>query len=205
MKVNEYFASIQGEGPLVGEPTIFIRLSGCNLKCDFCDTKYHKDVMKFSMKELVQYISESRIKSITFTGGEPTIQENNIMFHQLLSAYDDFHLAIETNGTILTKFVWDTIVISPKKERIDKDVLQRYVAMENTYFKFVYESKNNKWWEKLIRELEIPSEKIYIMPEGATKKEQEEKMIEVWNYCIRKGYNFSPRIHVLVWDKKKGV
>jgi 7-carboxy-7-deazaguanine synthase len=205
MKVSEIFQGLQGEGPLIGKPTIFIRLSGCNLSCEWCDSKYHTRAIKFNMAELVKFISDSNIKSITYTGGESTLQESDIEFKNLIREFDDYHLALETNGTIMTKFVWDTIVVTPKKQKINKYVLKKYAQMENTYFKFVYENKNDRWWEKLIDELKIIKERIYIMPEGATKVEQAKKMQEVWEYCVREGFNFSPRLHVLIYDKKRGV
>lgn len=74
---------------------------------------------------------------------------------------------------------------------------------DNVRFKFVYES--SKWWEKVINKLHIPQNQVYIMPEGKTRKEQLQKMPGVIEYCKLKGYNFTPRLHVLAYNKKRGV
>ena len=73
MKVNEIFYSLQGEGVFTGAAAIFVRLAGCNLHCDFCDTK-HEDYTIFTEEEIVKAISDYPAKHVVITGGEPTLQ-----------------------------------------------------------------------------------------------------------------------------------
>jgi len=206
MKISEIFQAIQGEGPEMGKPTIFVRFSGCNLNCKFCDTKYHKNGKEMNEEDVINEIKKHSIKNITFTGGEPLLQEYDIdrIINNLGWKYN---YSIETNGTLISMLYpgYDVMVISPKKNNINNECINLYKNWKNTYFKFVYENKNDLWWEKLIEKYEIDKKKIYIMPEGATREEQLNKMSEVIEYCIQKGYKFSPRIHVLTYNKKRGV
>lgn len=204
MKVNKIFAGIQGEGSETGTPTIFIKLSGCNLKCEFCDSKYHTEFTEMDFDEIYEQIKTYNIKHITFSGGEPTLQNEelvNFIGKKLL----DYTIAIETNGTIVATPSYDKIVISPKKQGINLTTLKYYSEIPIATFMFVYENGKDLWWEKVIKECSIPKNKIYIMPEGETKRKQLKKMPEVMKYCLKKGYKFSARLHVLAYDTNRGI
>lgn len=205
MKVCEIFSAISGEGPEAGTPTIFLRLSGCNLSCDFCDTKYHTEGKEYELGDVENGILESGTGfHVTVTGGDPVCQDDEMKM--LMCEYlPNFKWSLETNGTIYTTCPYETIVISPKKQRIEEGILKRYAYMKNTYFKFVYENKDDLWWEKVIKDCYILKERIYIMPEGATREEQLKKMPEVMEYCLKKGYKFGGRLHVLAYSDKRGV
>ena len=107
MKICEYFTSISREGITSGEPSIFLRLSGCSLSCPYCDTKYHvngyeRDIFEFT-NEFVEYCLDKRgkfgIKNIIITGGEPLLQREEL--NVLLNILDPwFEIRIETNGSI---------------------------------------------------------------------------------------------------------
>lgn len=205
MRVNEIFKSLQGEGPEIGQPTIFLRLTGCNLKCKFCDTAYARcegKIMK--VNEVKDKIESLKCNHVTITGGEPLLQENQI-YKLLTQLKADVKVSLETNGTVHTSLPVDIIVISPKKQKIDSKILKKYSQNSDAYFKFVYEDKNNKWWESIIFSLKLPLDRVYIMPEGKTRKEQLNKLGEVAEYCIKKGYRLSLRAHVLAWDNRRGV
>ena len=207
MRVCEIFGpSIQGEGPEAGTPTIFLRLSGCNLSCNFCDTKYHKDGKEMSDNELEDIVNnflKRGVRHITVTGGEPVLQEKELS--SFLSVFEDCKLSLETNGTLLTHIPYHTIVVSPKKQSLNFDVLKQYSNHPNAYFKFVWENENDKWWENVISRVGINKERVYIMAEGKTRDEQLIKMPIVMDYCISKGYKFTPRIHVLAYNDRRGV
>jgi 7-carboxy-7-deazaguanine synthase len=114
---------------------------------------------------------------------------------------------METNGTIFNRnSLWflDNINCSPKKQSINIEVLKQMMEY-NIRFKFVYEDKDDLWFEKIIEELKIDKKQIWIMPIGKTKEEQEEKMKEVIEYCKEKGFNFCPRVHILVYGDKRGT
>lgn len=112
MRVNEIFYSIQGEGAHTGEAAIFVRFSGCNLKCDFCDTK-HQTYQDFTEEEIVAQIAKYPANWVIITGGEPTLQLT-------ASLIDKIHnlgkrVAIETNGTRETPRNADWVTVSPKE------------------------------------------------------------------------------------------
>ena len=112
-KVNEIFYSLQGEGFHTGMPAVFVRLSGCNLSCDFCDTQ-HNDGKDMTAHEIVEEVcGYPPCGRVIITGGEPTV-------HDLSSICDALHdkgyaIHIETNGTLPVKGDVDWVTCSPKE------------------------------------------------------------------------------------------
>ena len=98
MRVNEIFYSLQGEGLHTGTPAVFLRLSGCNLKCPFCDTK-HESFTEMTEEEIVEKVSAYLSRTIVITGGEPMLQLNASLTRLLHKA--GFTIHIETNGSRL--------------------------------------------------------------------------------------------------------
>lgn len=95
LRVNEIFDSIEGEGKRAGQLVTFIRLTGCNLRCSYCDTEYaFAEGKDFSIKEIMEQIHHNKV---TLTGGEPLLQANVL---QLLAALHGHEVNIETNGSI---------------------------------------------------------------------------------------------------------
>lgn len=113
LRVNEIFYSLQGEGGRTGEPSIFIRLSKCNLACSFCDTEYETGV-KMTIEEVLEHISQFTCKWIIWTGGEPTLQ----LTDEVIEIFKNkgYKQAIETNGTRRVPNGLDYITCSPKQE-----------------------------------------------------------------------------------------
>lgn len=100
MRINEIFYSLQGEGVLIGTPTIFIRTSGCNLRCKWCDTEYaREDYKTMTPDDIVREVKNYSSNHICITGGEPLIQNNmGLLIRLLLNR--GYHISIETNGTV---------------------------------------------------------------------------------------------------------
>ncbi len=114
MRVNEIFYSLQGEGRWAGTPAIFIRLSGCNLKCEFCDT-YHQASKEYSDDEILYEIAHfTPCTHIVITGGEPALQITDDFIGMLQE--HGYYVAIETNGTRALPEGIDWITCSPKFE-----------------------------------------------------------------------------------------
>ena len=113
LKVNEIFSSIQGESTWIGRSTTFVRLTGCNLKCVWCDTSYARDEGKeMTANEIVQQIEKERNMYVCFTGGEPLAQYDSLL--EVLKFMEPFMVSVETNGAVpivqrpnIWKFVMD--------------------------------------------------------------------------------------------------
>jgi 7-carboxy-7-deazaguanine synthase len=212
ISISEIFNGCQGEID-VGLPAVFVRFSGCNLiqsgkACKFCDSLYAEQGTNYDILKLISKISKYDCNNIIITGGESLQQLTGL--EQLVDFFNDkeYNIDIETNGTLFDKFTFDRlshINCSPKQQALNLDILKKINQYPNSRFKFVYESKENKWWENVIKEVNIPHNKVYIMPEGKTREEQLQKSSSVVEYCLENNFNFSPRMHILIYDNKRGV
>lgn len=111
--VNEIFYSLQGEGYHTGTAAVFVRFSGCNLACDFCDTDHRAHVM-MTIDEIVNTVKKYQAPTVILTGGEPTLQSLEGLVDALHSAGRRVH--IETNGTRLVAASIDWVTCSPKPD-----------------------------------------------------------------------------------------
>lgn len=144
-RINEIFYSIQGEGQYAGSPMVFVRFSGCNLSCPFCDTK-HESSCDMTADEILLTIEREiwgyKIKHVPvcFTGGEPTLQIDTSLINLILDKKHEIHL--ETNGTrpIPKMESFKNITISPKSNIIPKSLLARALVMCNVDLKIVYDT-----------------------------------------------------------------
>ncbi len=155
LKVSEVFESLQGEGLGVGEPSLFVRLSGCNLKCPHCDTRFSWSGGKtVDVSELVEVVRSSRLRRVVFTGGEPTLQASSLI--ELANRILEFEtsMTVETNGTLLDEKVIelfnlvDTISLSPKLPSFSGKPMRVETALDicrrfrdKVYLKFVITKK----------------------------------------------------------------
>ena len=214
MKISEIFYSIQGEGSSVGIPMVFIRFGECNLRCTYCDSKYAFKGEDQSLDEVLEEVAKYPVKRVCVTGGEPLLQEE--AFKTLLNALFDlgYFVEVETNGTIRPSSIYDNIMqwnVSPKltnsgndlKDSINKDRLMTYNLLPGI-FKFVIGSEEDfQEAHQLIHELSLQN--IYMMPEG--QKDEDVKKTSLWliEKCKESSYYFSPRLHIWLWEGKKGV
>jgi len=111
-RINEIFYSVQGEGHHVGYPSVFIRLAGCNLACDFCDTNHQQGIL-MSDNDIIHAVNLYRADWIVLTGGEPTLQIDE-RFVDVLRRATGKKVAIETNGTNPVPKGVDWVTVSPK-------------------------------------------------------------------------------------------
>jgi len=230
------FYSLQGEGPSIGRPAIFIRLHMCNLQCDWtkagggrCDTFYtwDKDTKEYwtshffmSFEDILKEIKKYSCKRIVFTGGEPLIQQKQIL--EFTQAYLDseYIVEIETNGTIapsrevLADLSPFCLNCSPKlssagmekKDRIKPEVLQIINNYESSIFKFVVTSiEDLAEIETLVQELKLRSDKIVIMPEGVDVQTLTKRMQELAGVVKLRGWAMIPRLQIFIWGNKRGV
>lgn len=137
IKVSEIFTSFQGEGPYVGTPATFLRLYGCNLNCQWCDT----DISTYEMLSvddvaeiLMTQMEFNNINLLVITGGEPTLQMEEIK-RLIKELPEDIKIQLETNGSIFEYIPEIEYVISPKEDK--ENVFENYYKYDNVFFKFV--------------------------------------------------------------------
>ncbi len=209
----ELFYSIQGEGSRAGTPAVFLRLSGCNLHCSWCDTKYSWAAgTEVPEPELAARISAFACNSLVITGGEPLLQ--TAALEQLLSLLPQhLFVEVETNGTVppspaLVQRVnqWN---VSPKLQHsgneghgIHPSALADFVATQRAWFKFVVCSAAD--WPQ-IAALNLPQERIILMPCATTTHALQQARPAVVDLCLHQRVRFGDRLHVAIWGDKKGV
>ena len=200
MKVNEIFEGIQGEGKFVGTPCLFIRLSGCNRDCSWCDTKYHKQGKEVPLLNIVKVINESKLEGVVWTGGEPCLQREAI--GTVITHTRHKKHMIETNGTITdNKFlmIFDYISFSPKSRKDAKKLID---DMDLTLCHYDI---------KVVTDLRTVGRDMIkystmLMPLTTyNKKKDEEIKKKVWDYCLKYNIKYSPRLQVDVWGMKRRV
>ena len=143
IKVSEIFTSFQGEGPYIGTPATFLRLYGCNLNCEWCDT----DISTYEMLSvddvaeiLITQMEFNNIKLLVITGGEPTLQMDEIK-RLIKELPEDIKIQLETNGSIFEYLPEMEYVVSPKEDK--EKVFENYYKYENVFFKFVITSQED--------------------------------------------------------------
>ncbi len=207
MKINEIFYSLQGEGTQIGLPTVFIRTSGCNLRCDWCDTKYAWDGgEEYTTQEILAEISNHPVKRVCITGGEPLIQDDLLdLIDKLVQSYE---ISIETNGSL------DIGPISKREVHISMDYKtpssgmcekmrdENIDLLKNTdVLKFVIADEDDYGFAKeTIKKLDPSSEIVFQPVHGIDLKDLAEWVIED-GIDVR----VLPQLHKLIWGDKKGV
>ncbi len=159
-KICEIFYSLQLEGSFLGYAACFVRFSMCNLNCYFCDTKYaFNEYTTKSLDEVESIVSKHNCKRIIFTGGEPLLHADFIKaFIELFGRKYEFFL--ETNGTIWIDFAcaFKHIVVSPKLDNIDSNVINKFSALNNVEFKILVEDASSlPRIERFIKEFNLRS------------------------------------------------
>lgn len=135
-RINEIFYSLQGEGYFTGTPAVFLRFSGCNLKCGFCDTR-HEEFTLMSPADIIGNVSKFPSRHIVVTGGEPSLQLDSLLIDMLHE--EGFFIQIETNGTKCLPEGIDWVTCSPKSDaKGNCDVKLRHIDE----LKVVYEGQD---------------------------------------------------------------
>lgn len=218
--ISEIFHSIQGEGPNIGKPAVFLRLFGCNLDCAWCDSKYaltltntktstsNCNSKSYSCDQILKKIQKYPCKHFVITGGEPALQQDALI--PLLEGLKGYYIEIETNGSIKLKInkYLEQINCSPKLKNSGNKpyLLQIKPTNKKTIYKFVVAKKSDvKEIENYIKSNRIPTDKVWLMPEGVNKKVVQERSEWIIEVCKKNGYNFSPRLHIMLYGNKRGV
>jgi len=220
MRIAEIFYSIQGEGLLAGVPSIFIRTSGCNLRCHWCDTPYASwkpEGPEMSIEEILKKISGWDCNHIVLTGGEPMIAPDLPELATVLKKQKK-HITIETAGTIPPNGIpCDLASISPKLSnstppperdpawakkheatRLQPEVISEWIRKYPFQLKFVVSSENDlaEIKDLLSRLPPVPLHQILLMPEGIDVKTLATRSPWLVEICKREGFRFCPRLHI---------
>jgi len=223
LRIAEIFHSIQGEGSLVGVPSVFVRTSGCNLRCAWCDTPYsswHPEGDDWTVERILAAVDAYAARHVVVTGGEPMIAREIVELTRGLRARG-LHITIETAGTVFAPVECDLMSISPKlanstpageleerheRLRIQPDVLRRLMADYDYQLKFVVAQPDDiAEVRDLVRTLDANAVKVILMPEGIDASVLRERGVWLAEICRREGFRFSPRLHVELWGNRRGT
>ncbi len=151
--VNEIFYSIQGESLTTGVPTVFVRLTGCPLRCSYCDTEYaFTEGKKMSFDEIISSVNKYNCKNITVTGGEPLAQKNTLLFLDKIS--NSYEVSLETSNALSIKGINKKITIvldikTPNSNESDKNIIGNYKYLKkDDQVKFVICELEDYYWAK---------------------------------------------------------
>ena len=228
VRISEIFYSIQGEGRLVGTPSLFIRTSGCNLRCVWCDTPYtswRPEGSSWPLAKILHRIDEYAAKHVVITGGEPMLAAE---IEELTAALGRRrkHITIETAGTVLQPVRCDLLSLSPKlanstpwkkqrgkfaamhdERRLNLPVLQSYLDRYDYQLKFVVDSREDFAEIRAVvaRLRNVDPARVLIMAQGTTRRELDEKRGWIVRACLEYGYAFTPRLHIELFGNRRGT
>lgn len=231
MRIAEIFHSVQGEGELTGVPSVFIRTSGCNLRCTWCDTKYaswNPEGKELAVPEIVRHATAFPARHCVLTGGEPMIAKGLRELAGALQAAGR-HITIETAGTIPPEAIaCDLASLSPKlsnstpapgeiaepwrerheSSRLQPEVLRAWIECYPFQLKFVVEDARDLGEiDALLRAIDRPitPAKVLLMPQGidpATLRDREQWLLDV---CLRRGFRYCKRLHIELFGNTRGT
>lgn len=227
MKVAEIFYSVQGEGMLVGVPSVFVRASGCNLRCAWCDTPYaswEPEGEEWPVEAIVEQVCRYPARHVVLTGGEPMIMPDVVALTQALRKAG-LHITIETAGTVYQPVACDLMSISPKlsnstprereggrwaaqheRLRIQPAVLRRLMDCYPYQLKFVIAAPEDFHEVRaLVSELNADPARVLLMPEGTEPVVLRERARWIIELCKQAGYRYTPRLQIEIWGQQRGV
>jgi 7-carboxy-7-deazaguanine synthase len=222
----EIFYSIQGEGPNIGYPAVFLRLYGCNLHCRWCDTRYtwqtnESDASIYSVTMPAALIEKEILKykrpHLIVTGGEPLLQQKALLPLLDNLKKQGFYLEIETNGTRLPESALINIIdrwnVSPKLQSSGEPLQDREIPfcfrafneLPKSDFKFVIQDEVD-FSELLavIKKYSLATEKIILMPEGRNIQQILERSRWLVEFSKTYGFRMSTRLQTLLWGDERG-
>jgi 7-cyano-7-deazaguanosine (preQ0) biosynthesis protein QueE len=226
LKVNEIFGpTIQGEGPSQGKEVMFIRLALCNLHCSWCDTPYTWNWKQYKVADEVHEMDNDVIlkavektRAVVISGGEPFLQQRNLLTLVGELSKREYWIEVETNGTIEPEPLFFTLLnrvnCSPKlsnsgesfETRIKPAVMSWLASSHKVFFKFVVGNKTDMDEVlELVQIFLIDPDRVYLMPLGKTREELARTTEMVRGLATQYGFHFSSRLHVELWGTKRGV
>jgi 7-carboxy-7-deazaguanine synthase len=228
MRIAEIFRSIQGEGRLTGTQSVFVRTSGCNLRCSYCDTPYASwtpEGEDLSVDEIAARVDELACHHVVLTGGEPMLFAELIPLTAGLRSRGR-HITIETAGTLYLPVECDLMSISPKlsnsippperdppwnrrhqQTRHVPGVIRRLLSEYDYQLKFVVDRPEDcREVESYLKEFpEIERARVMLMPQGTDARRLAEKATWLKPYCAGHGLGFCPRRQIEWFGGRRGT
>lgn len=225
-RVSEVYQSVQGEGLLTGTPSVFVRTSGCNLRCWFCDTRFaswEPEGEYLRIDTILQRMQAMSASHVVLTGGEPMIYA---AIGQLCAAIKSrgYHLTIETAGTVYRQVDCDLMSLSPKlrnsaptedagswvathhRRREQLDVVRR--LMKHPYqLKFVVDRPEDagEVQQYLSRLGKVDHRRVLLMPQGVDEPTLERQAAWLVPWCKQHGLQYCPRQHIHWFGNRRGT
>jgi len=229
MKLSELFYSIQGEGKLVGVPSVFVRASGCNLRCVWCDTPYSSwspEGEDVPAKEIARRVAAFGARHVVVTGGEPMIMPDIIELCDLLHR-NQHHITVETAATVFHPAKLDLASLSPKlsnstphdreagrfvamheRQRLNIGVIQKFIDTSPDFqIKFVVSADRDlDEIQEILEQLKnVKPSDVLLMPEGTDAQTLDSRAGWIADICKRTGFRYCPRLHVALYGNKRGT
>lgn len=230
LRISEVFASVQGEGIWVGTPSTFVRVSGCNLRCVWCDTPYaswNPEGPNVAVSDLLSQVAEMGIKHVVVTGGEPMLFDAIEPFLAGLRAAGHT-ITIETAGTVFRDVECDLMSISPKlansipgdeagpgwterheATRLNREPLRALMQRYDYQLKFVVNPEAGddiSEIEALLHTLPtIAPDRVLLMAEGVDAETQLRRQRLLVPLCMERGWRLTPRMHIDLFGNTKGT
>lgn len=231
MLISEVFYSIQGEGELTGVPSVFIRTSGCNLRCAWCDTPYASWTPEGEPRSVAQIVAEVQshrsARHVVLTGGEPMIAKEIRELAAELKKLG-YHLTVETAATVAPDGIaCDLASLSPKllnsapdpvehatwrkkheATRWQPEVVRAWVDAYPYQFKFVVTRPEDiDELEHMLGALkrDVPRHRVLLMPEGISVEKIRTRSGWLAEVCKARGYRYAHRLHLELYGNKRGT
>jgi 7-carboxy-7-deazaguanine synthase len=228
MRIAEIFYSLQGEGRLLGVPSVFIRTSGCNLRCVWCDTPYtswRPEGREWDIREIIREVRKHPARHVVVTGGEPLLAPEIEELTKALKR-NGAHITIETAATIFKPVACDLISLSPKlanstpwtrekgrfakmheERRLNFSVMQEFLDGYDYQLKFVVERRQDfTEIRNLLDRLDgVDPTRVLIMAQGKTSGELRRKAKWIVGLCKLHGYGFTPRLQIDLFGNRRGT
>ncbi|WP_404424573.1 7-carboxy-7-deazaguanine synthase QueE [Nibricoccus sp. IMCC34717] len=230
MLISEIFHSLQGEGELTGVPSVFVRTSGCNLRCRWCDTPYaswNPEGRELAVNEIVAEVQRHPARHVVLTGGEPMLAKG---IRELAAALHTlgYHLTIETAATLPPEAIaCDLASLSPKladstpdaakagawrqrheETRLQPDVIRAWLRHSSYQLKFVVSQPSDvDEIDVLLREIgePVPAHKVLLMPEGTSLEALRGRSGWLAELCKARGFRYAHRLHVELYGNTRGT
>ena len=232
MRISEIFHSIQGEGLLLGVPSVFVRTSGCNLRCRWCDTPYaswNPEGEEMSVSAILRQVKAYDCPHVVLTGGEPMIASG---IHELASGLRDegMHITIETAATVTPGGIpCDLASLSPKlanstpdleqagpwrerheATRLKPEIIRDWLNSYPSQLKFVVSAvEEMPEIESLLAEVRtIPGftrDRVLLMPEGTDVETLRERGPLLAEMCLEHGFRYAPRLQIQLFGNTRGT